>query len=194
VSKTELEDDDDDHREANYVGTKLTHLLKYLRHIQARDEDDSDTRVLIFSCFSGMLKHISDYLSRNGITPLFCQGNVYVRRKMIDCFQLQEEVDHGLPSRKKKKKGSAGQTKVMMLSLENAASGTNLTRATHVILFEPAGGTRAQANAADAQAIGRAHRQGGGGRKFPLKVVRFVMKDTVEEELYLRNCCEGFDS
>jgi len=30
--------------------------------------------------------------------------------------------------------------RVIMLSLDNAASGTNLTQATHVILLEPVGG------------------------------------------------------
>jgi len=73
-----------------------------------------------------------------------------------------------------------------MLSLENTASGTNLTRATHVILCDPVAGTKAHAAATEAQAIGRAHRQGV-KRNRKLKVVRFIIKDTIEEELYLRN-------
>jgi len=47
-----------------------------------------------------------------------------------------------------------------MLSLENAASGTNLIEGTHVILLDPVAGTRAKAVAVETQAIGRVHRIG----------------------------------
>ena len=83
--------------------------------------------------------------------------------------------------KKKKSKRDGDGTKVIMLSLNNAASGTNLTRATHVILIEPVGGSRTYAQATEAQAIGRAHRQGGGERSVPLKVVRMIISDTTEE-------------
>ena len=49
---------------------------------------------------------------------------------------------------------------MIMLSLENAASGTNLVEATHIILIDPVAGTKEQAQAVEAQAIGRAHRMG----------------------------------
>jgi len=71
--------------------------------------------------------------------------------------------------------------------MESTASGTNLTKATHVILCEPVKGQKSYALATEAQAIGRAHRQGvKTDRK--LKVIRFVLKDTQEESLYARNC------
>ena len=47
-----------------------------------------------------------------------------------------------------------------MLSLENAASGTNLTEATHIVLMDPVAGTPAKAVSVEQQAIGRAHRMG----------------------------------
>lgn len=43
-----------------------------------------------------------------------------------------------------------------MLSMENAASGTNLTQATHIILLDPVLGTREEAEATERQAVGRA--------------------------------------
>lgn len=43
-------------------------------------------------------------------------------------------------------------------------------RATHVIIMEPVAGSKAYATATEAQAVGRAHRQGGGERAIPLKV------------------------
>ncbi len=76
--------------------------------------------------------------------------------------------------------------KVLLLSLSNAASGSNLTQATHVILVDPLAGSREHAQAYEAQAIGRAHRQGT-LRNQKLKVVRLIVRDTPEETLFLRN-------
>lgn len=66
--------------------------------------------------------------------------------------------------------------RVMLLSLSNSASGTNLTEATHILLLgmsllllvfvsvahmlDPVQGTKAEASAIEGQAVGRAHRQG----------------------------------
>ena len=47
-----------------------------------------------------------------------------------------------------------------MLSLQNAASGTNLVEATHVVLIDPVAGSKEEAIAVESQAIGRAHRMG----------------------------------
>ena len=47
-----------------------------------------------------------------------------------------------------------------MLSLEHAASGTNLTEASHVVLMDPVAGLHDEAVAVEQQAIGRAHRIG----------------------------------
>lgn len=47
-----------------------------------------------------------------------------------------------------------------MLSLEHAASGTNLIEATHVVLIDPVAGTKQRSVAVESQAIGRAHRMG----------------------------------
>jgi len=47
-----------------------------------------------------------------------------------------------------------------MLSLEHAASGTNLTEASHIILIDPVAGSKAEAFSTEQQAIGRAHRMG----------------------------------
>ena len=47
-----------------------------------------------------------------------------------------------------------------MLSLEHAASGTNLVEASHVILIDPVADTKEKAVAVETQAIGRAHRMG----------------------------------
>lgn len=51
-------------------------------------------------------------------------------------------------------------TRVIMLSLEHAASGTNLTEASHIILIDPVAGSESEAFSIERQAIGRAHRMG----------------------------------
>jgi len=55
---------------------------------------------------------------------------------------------------------SQQRARVIMLSLEHAASGTNLTEATHIVLMDPVSGTPAKAVSVERQAIGRAHRMG----------------------------------
>lgn len=51
-------------------------------------------------------------------------------------------------------------TRVIMLSLEHAASGTNLIEASHVVLIDPVAENKEKAVAVENQAIGRAHRMG----------------------------------
>ncbi len=56
--------------------------------------------------------------------------------------------------------------------------------ATHIVLIDPVAGTKEEALSIEKQAIGRAHRQGQSKR---LKVIRLIMKDTIEYDLYRRN-------
>jgi SNF2 family DNA or RNA helicase len=72
-----------------------------------------------------------------------------------------------------------------MLSSEDSVSGINLTQATHVILLHPFWSDKGEDVdlAAEKQGISRAYRF---GLNHPLKVVRFAVKDTVEEEITLR--------
>lgn len=73
---------------------------------------------------------------------------------------------------------------MILLSLEKSASGLNLIEANHVVLLDPMDGTVEEARATEVQALGRAHRQ---GQDQKVTLVRFIIQDSVEEELYLRN-------
>lgn len=75
-----------------------------------------------------------------------------------------------------------------MLSLEKSASGLNLIEANHVVLLDPMDGTVEEARAFEVQALGRAHRQ---GQDQKVNLVRLVIKNSKEEELYLRNKSSG---
>jgi len=71
-----------------------------------------------------------------------------------------------------------------MLSSEQSASGTNLTKASQVILLDPIYGNYKYRKGQERQAIGRAHRL---GQKNRIKVIRFIIKNSIEEEIYWMN-------
>ena len=71
-----------------------------------------------------------------------------------------------------------------MLSSESAASGTNLTKASQIILLDPVYGDFKYRKDTENQAIGRAHRL---GQTEQLEVVRFIVKESIEEEIYNTN-------
>lgn len=141
-------------------------LIHFCKKLIAADKRN---RIIIFSQWDKMLEHINATLKTAQVKSMFCQGNVWMRNKAIRSFQGYADI------------------RVMLLSLGKAASGTNLTEATHVILIDPVAGTKEEANAIEMQAIGRAHPQ---GQKKEITVVRFIVKDTVEEALYHRNMKE----
>ena len=79
-----------------------------------------------------------------------------------------------------------------MLSLANAASGTNLVEATHVVLIDPVAGSPEEAIAIDSQAIGRAHRMGQDKQvKLPVGSIYIYLEMeplTAADASYLRIC------
>ncbi|CAK0901532.1 unnamed protein product [Prorocentrum cordatum] len=75
---------------------------------------------------------------------------------------------------------------VLLLSLEQSASGTNLTAASHVVFLHPMlAPTPEQAIGHELQAIGRARRQG--QRRDTVHVWRFVTSGTVEQMITERH-------
>jgi SNF2 family DNA or RNA helicase len=72
---------------------------------------------IIFHQFNDTLNTVSDILYENGIDNVFVEGNVHNRTRAIKSFREEDDI------------------KVIMLSLRNAASGTNLVEATHIVLM-----------------------------------------------------------
>ena len=89
---------------------------------------------------------------------------------------------------KKLKQFKEENVKVLLMSLGNSAAGTNLIEANYVVLVDPMQGSVEEARAYEMQALGRAHRQ---GQDQKVHLVRFVVRDSVEEELYTRNKSSG---
>jgi SNF2 family DNA or RNA helicase len=140
------------------VGTKLAHVIKYIKK--------RNRHTIIFSQWDDLLTKVGKTLTENGMQNVFCKGNVHMRANAIKRFNDDKNV------------------KIIMLSSESAASGTNLTKASQIIFLDPVYGTIKFRQDIENQAIGRAHRI---GQRRRLRVVRFVIRNTIEEEIYLEN-------
>lgn len=137
------------------VGTKMAHLISYL--INNKDN------LIIFSEWDEMLHTIGKILSGYNIKNVFCRGNVYQCNSAIRSFNEDEKI------------------KIIMLSATSAASGTNLTKANKIIFVNPIYGDETLRKNIEWQAIGRVHRL---GQKQKIKVVRFIINDTIEHKIY----------
>jgi SNF2 family DNA or RNA helicase len=146
----------------NKYGTKLGFIIMTVGDIIK----EKDNRVIIFSQWDDMLNLVSDTLKENNINNTNVKGNAAMRNNAISRFK------DGL------------EAKVIMLSLRNGASGTNLTEATHIIFVEPIDAPKEEVKLIEAQAIGRAYRI---GQKNNVKLIRILIKDTIEEEIYSNN-------
>lgn len=142
----------------NKVGTKLANLIFFLKK--------SDEHTIIFSQWDGLLKKVGSVLDDYGISNVFCKGNTWSRDKAIRTFNADEKI------------------KVIMLSSDSAASGSNLTKASRVVLLDPVYGPYEFRRNTEWQAIGRAHRM---GQTKQVEVIRLVVKDTIEEDIYKAN-------
>lgn len=145
----------------NELGTKLANIITYLR--------DSGEHTIIFSQWDDLLRRVGRILKDNNIPNVFCKGNCYQRDKAIREFNEDEKI------------------RVIMLSSDSTAAGTNLTKASQVIFIDPIYGDYKFRKDQEKQAIGRAHRL---GQKSQIKVIRFIIQDTVEDEIYKMNSIE----
>lgn len=143
------------------VGTKLANMILFLKK--------KDKHTIIFSQWNDLLEKVGKALTENGVKNIFCKGNVFQKDKAMREFNTDDSI------------------KVIMLSSESAASGANLTKAEQVILIDPVYGSYEYRKDIEHQATGRAHRL---GQKNVLKVIRFIIRDTIEEEIQKANIVE----
>ena len=148
-------------------GSKLGKLISVIRHLVAQEE----TRIIIFSQWDDMLNLIGKTLAMNEIDNCFVKGNVWARNSAIRKFKMG-------------KTSNGTDNKVIMLSLKNAASGTNLTEATHIFFVEPINATKDESGAIEGQAIARACRV---GQKQQVILSRILIENTIEEDIYRNN-------
>jgi len=148
-------------------GSKLGKLISIIKHIIIQ----KDTRIIIFSQWDDMLNLIGKTLAENNIENCFVKGNIWTRNSAINTFKT------GINNK-------GNENKVIMLSLKNAASGTNLIEATHIFFVEPISDNPYKCKAIESQAIARACRI---GQKNQIMLIRILIENTIEEIIYKNN-------
>ncbi len=151
-------------KEANTLGTKLGYIINYIKSTPNKYR-------IIFSQWDYLLKEVGKVLEANGIKQLYCQGNVYQKDKVLRLFNSPNP--------------DTNEFKIIMLSSESTVSGSNLNNAEEVIFLDPIYGDKQYRLNTENQAIGRVRRLGNKHSK--IKVLRLLIKDSVEEEIYKTN-------
>jgi len=160
-NETDVEHNELDSIIQKVKSTKIGNIVHFLK----TGLDPAD-KVIIFSQWDEMLHKVGNILEEYKIKLVYCNGSVYQRKKAIKSFSTNPDIN------------------IIMLSSRNAASGINLTKANKIILFEPVYGSSDYRKEIEAQAIGRSDRI---GQKRPIDVYRFIIKDTIEEDIIEEN-------
>ena len=160
----------------NY-GTKIAKLIKLCNQILL----EPSNKIIIFSEWDKLLSMAGTILKNNSINNVFCKGNVHQRNAAIGAFRSDLS---------KNRKNLDNIPRVIMLSTEHAASGTNLSEATHIIFMEPHKGEYGAVKSMEDQAIGRAVRL---GQQNQVNVYRLIMKNTIEDEI-MSKYLQGLDT
>ena len=143
-------------------GSKLFNLLNLLNNTP-------DIKTLIFSQWDELLKDVGKCiaLQDNSKKVLFCRGNIMQKKATTEKFSFDENYN------------------LLLLSTLNAGSGCDLSMAKRVILLDTIDGSGEFITGIERQAIARCHRI---GQTSPVEVIRYIAKDTIEEEIYNRIC------
>ena len=155
--------DDESEENVNKWGTKMARLVEYIKDIISKDKKN---RFIVFSKFQNMLKLISKVLNETEIKHVFLNGSASVVKGRIRKFKLDDKI------------------RVVLLSSEQSASGLNLTDANNIILLDTHNTNKKDCLQIEEQAIGRSVRI---GQKQKVKVKRFVMENTIDEDNYKKN-------
>ncbi|KAJ3070974.1 DNA helicase rad5 [Podochytrium sp. JEL0797] len=186
-------------------GTKPAAVADFLRKTLA---ESPDNRIIVFSKWQSMLNLLAKSLNTLEIPNLFPKLSL---NKQIahEAYESKHAPSTPSSSKKKSKPTSTPQLephpqeydtascrisdpiqefktsrefRILMLSLEESASGTNLQCANVIVMLEPASGDNSvHAIATEQQAIGRAVRY---GQTKLVQVYKFIVKGTIEEDLY----------
>jgi SNF2 family DNA or RNA helicase len=144
--------------------TKIGSIIHFLQRTGA------DNKTILFSQWDSLLHKVGKYLTEFGLNIVYCNGTIYQRKRAIHSFCNDKDVN------------------IILLSSRNAASGVNLTVANTIILLEPVYGTREYRENIESQAIGRADRI---GQQNPIGVHRFIIRDTIEQDILENNIEDG---
>lgn len=150
--------------EVNNLGTKLSWIINYIKQTPNKYR-------IIFSQWDYLLKEVGGVLESNGISNLYCQGNVYQKDRVLRLFNTSSD--------------SPDSIKIIMLSSDSTVSGSNLNNAEEVIFLDPVYGDKQHRLNTEKQAIGRVIRLG--NKHKIINVIRILIKDSIEEEIFKLN-------
>jgi len=154
-------------QEFRKYGTKLATLVRTLYTLR---QNDSEAKVIVFLQFDDLKLKIADALREFQVPVVLLQGTVNHRCNTIREWQTN----------------ATSEQFVLLLSLQQSASGTNLTAANHVIFVHPMlAESSERAMSYEMQAIGRARRHG--QKRDTVHVWRLVTADTLEEDITKRH-------
>ena len=149
--------DDLDNIIQNVRSTKIGNIIHFLKTSIQKDD-----KIILFSQWDEMLHKVGNIISKYNINPLYCNGSVYNRKKVINKFCTDPLSN------------------LIMLSSKNCASGINLTIANKIIFLEPIYGAQEYRYNIESQAIGRCDRI---SQTRPIEIHYFIIKDTIEEDI-----------
>lgn len=141
--------------------TKIGNIIYFIKNCLKETD-----KCIIFSQWDLLLSKVGKLLKAENIMPLFCTGTIYMRKRSIKAFQEDPE------------------SRIICLSSANCASGINLTAANKIIFIEPVHGIVSHRIDIENQAVGRANRI---SQTRPIEVIRFIIEDTIEEDIYNDN-------
>lgn len=141
--------------------TKIGNIIYFLKEYLKTGE-----KVILFSQWDEILHKVGKFLQDYNINIVYCNGSVYHRKQAIENFKQNQSIQ------------------VIMLSSRNCASGINLTNASSIILLEPVYGSRGYRKNIEEQSIGRSDRI---GQNKEINIFRFIIKDTIEEDIFNNN-------
>lgn len=148
-------------------GTKLAVLVQKLQELRRQDPA---AKAILFVQFDDVKLQVAAALKESGMPTAQLRGSVSQRASVIRDWQEMQD----------------SRTFVLLLSLAESASGTNLTAASHVVFLHPMlASTTERAVAQELQAIGRSRRHG--QLRDTLHVWRFVTVGTVEQSITERH-------
>lgn len=148
------------------TSSKIQALIRHLRTLNTQCPGE---QVVVFSQFSTYLDIIEDELNVQGSSD-FCvfkfDGRLSMknRKKVLDSFATMKESIE-----------SKNKTIILLLSLKAGGVGLNLTSASRAFMMDPW-----WSPSVEDQAIDRIHRI---GQVENVKVVRFIMKDSIEQKM-----------
>jgi len=154
---------------ARQFGSKLAAIVSRLQDIERKGE-----KAIVFCQWEDLKRKVASALSACQVRHFELAGNIYQRGEVIRRFQEDR-----------------GETAicVLLLSLEQSASGTNLTAANHIVFVHPmSAASPEKAVSYEAQAIGRCRRWG--QQRSEVHCWRFVTRGTVEETITTRHCSD----